>query len=181
MYCVYAHINKITGKIYIGQTKQGSTNRWNQGYKDCPKFYNAIKKYGWDNFIHIVLVDNLTCEEANILEEEFIKKFDCIKNGYNIKNGGGNCEIAEETRKKISEKRSGQKASDSTRKILSDAHKGKTFNHKTSNKKVGCSNGKEYNSVTAASKDVGCNRVTVGNICNGRLDNWKGITFWFIE
>ena len=45
-YCVYAHINKINGKIYIGQTKQNPNSRWSNGYgyKHSPHFYSAIQK-----------------------------------------------------------------------------------------------------------------------------------------
>lgn len=56
-YCVYAHINKVNGKIYIGQTCRKPEYRWNdgKGYKECTYFYNAIEKYGWDNFDHEIL------------------------------------------------------------------------------------------------------------------------------
>ena len=63
-YKVYIHRNKINGKVYIGITKQKPENRWRngKGYKQNIKFYRAIEKYGWNNFEHIVLVDNLTAE-----------------------------------------------------------------------------------------------------------------------
>lgn len=41
--------------------------RWrNNGinYKACILFYRAIQKYGWDNFEHIILNDNLSKTEA---------------------------------------------------------------------------------------------------------------------
>ena len=72
-YKIYVHINKINGKIYIGQTGQENVkDRWDSGwgYKQCVAFNNAINKYGWNNFQHIVLIDRLTLEMANIIEEE---------------------------------------------------------------------------------------------------------------
>lgn len=87
-YKVYAHINKINNKAYIGITKQPLTNRWGlngQGYKAQPKFYNAITKYGWNNFTHIILEDNILDEElARELETYYISEYDSIQNGYNI-------------------------------------------------------------------------------------------------
>ena len=42
-------------------------------YHQCTHFWRAIQKYGWDNFEHIVLVENLSKEMANIIESELIK------------------------------------------------------------------------------------------------------------
>ena len=59
-YCVYAHINQQNGKIYIGITKD-IAKRWiPSAYKFSPFFNKAIKKYGWDNFDHIILINNIT-------------------------------------------------------------------------------------------------------------------------
>ena len=54
----------------------------------CKKFYRAIKKYGWNNFEHIILYENLTETDACNKEIELINKYDCIENGYNILKGG---------------------------------------------------------------------------------------------
>ena len=61
-YCVYIHINKINGKMYIGQTCQKPEKRWNsgKGYKDDVYFSTAIQKYSWDNFEHEVIASILT-------------------------------------------------------------------------------------------------------------------------
>ena len=88
---VYVHINKINGKMYIGQTCQSLQQRSGRNgklYLECPIFGKAIKKYGWNNFKHIVLIDNLSQEEANIIEKELIKKYNTIINGYNVSPGG---------------------------------------------------------------------------------------------
>ena len=73
-YTIYMHKNKINGKVYIGQTCQNPIKRWDngRGYETSSRFYNAILKYGWDNFDHIILYSNLSLEEANIIEEKLI-------------------------------------------------------------------------------------------------------------
>lgn len=106
-YKIYVHINKINGKMYIGQTCQNVEDRWRDGngYKNCCYFGNAIQKYRWDNFEHIVLIDNLSLEEANIFEEELIKKYDTTNRnvGYNIYYGGCNYKKPLSTRQKLSQ------------------------------------------------------------------------------
>lgn len=152
------HKNKINGKIYIGQTSQDPEKRWDKGrgYETSPRFFNAILKYGWDNFEHIILYNNLSQEEANNIEVELIKKY-CSQDenyGYNISSGGANFQHSEETKKKIgkansialkgkthssewskkmSEKFSGEgnpfygkTHSETTKKRISDSRKGKT-------------------------------------------------------
>ena len=106
-YCIYLHKNKINNKIYIGQTCQKPQYRWNNGngYKQCSYFYSAIQKYGWDNFEHIILENNLTAQQANQKEEEYIKYYKSNEKqfGYNLSAGGNNHkEISESTRKKFS-------------------------------------------------------------------------------
>lgn len=108
-YCVYAHINTINGKIYIGQTKRGynPNKRWNNGngYKDNEHFWRAIQKYGWDNFDHEIIASNLTADEANHFEELLIEKLGTMnpERGYNLRSGGENNLPSEETRKRQSE------------------------------------------------------------------------------
>ena len=74
-YCVYVHIFK-DGKKYYGMTKNVK-RRWRQnGYeykKHRNDFYNAIIEAGWDNIEHLIIADNLTKEEAKLLEEQLIK------------------------------------------------------------------------------------------------------------
>ena len=50
----------------------------------------AIKKYGWANIRHDIVIDGLTHKQANELEKWLIAEFDCIKNGYNSTIGGDN-------------------------------------------------------------------------------------------
>ena len=89
-YCLYAHINPINDKIYIGISKD-VRKRWKGkeiAYKDCTIIGRAFRKYGWDNFIHVVICDGLTKEEACEKEKQWIKA--CKRDGYsyNITDGG---------------------------------------------------------------------------------------------
>ena len=100
-YSVYIHINKDdNNKAYVGISKNPK-KRWQNGngYKTQPKFYYAIKKYGWDNFKHIVLDKNLSLEEAWEKEKNYIKRFDSINDGYNV-HEGGKIKLTPEMRKK---------------------------------------------------------------------------------
>lgn len=101
---IYCHRNKINNKRYIGQTNKKNLNeRWrngkgyapknNENQKNHRKFYNAIQKYGWDNFEHIVLEENIqTLEEANQKEQYWITYYDTFNSdkGYNMTPGGDN-------------------------------------------------------------------------------------------
>lgn len=115
-YCVYCHTNKINGKKYIGITCQKPINRWRNrnGYnpygKRKSKFYNAIQKYGWNNFEHEIIASNLTREEANNFERILITtlKTNSSDYGYNITDGGdgiARVKHTEETKAKMSKAR----------------------------------------------------------------------------
>lgn len=92
---IYAYINQINNKIYIGQTCRTLKERSGKDgklYEQCIRFGRAIAKYGWNNFKPIILLENLNREEANLFEIELIKKYDATnpQYGYNISKGGSN-------------------------------------------------------------------------------------------
>lgn len=103
-YVVYMHRNIINGKMYIGQTCNLS-ERWRgngKNYFNSIKFYNAIKKYGWDSFTHEVLYSNLNKQAADRLERELILQYNSIEEGYNLKEGGARGELSVESIEKMS-------------------------------------------------------------------------------
>lgn len=129
-YKVYMHTSP-SGKRYIGITRQEPQKRFGYngiGYKECPLFYKAIKKYGWKSIKHEILFDGLTKEEAEMMEVMLIRSYrsNDREYGYNIENGG-NCPgtHSEETKKKISAANKGRSVSCETREKLSKALKGK--------------------------------------------------------
>jgi len=115
IYKVYLHKNTISGKVYIGLTKQQEKRRWQNGlaYYRNPYFFATIKKYGWNKFEHKVLKSGLTQAEAIRLEKYFIKLFNACDReyGYNLQPGGTlgfNGVLSEESKHKISEKNKGR-------------------------------------------------------------------------
>lgn len=91
-YKVYAHINKKNGKIYIGRTGSELEHRAGlsgNGYKNCSAFYSAIEEYGWNNFEHIVIIDDLTKEESQIIEGELIEKYRTTNPSYGYNSQAG--------------------------------------------------------------------------------------------
>lgn len=127
---VYMHKNKINNKVYIGITCQKPiSTRWKNGngYKKSPLFYNAIQRYGWNNFEHIILFENLTKEEAEQREQSLIKKYksDKRKYGYNIQKGGGITNLSELTKYKLKMCNIGKHHSEETKKKMSLSHIGK--------------------------------------------------------
>lgn len=94
-YCVYIHENTINNRMYIGITNN-TKRRWRANgieYKPYKRntrpFWNAIDKYGWDNFKHSIIEKDLSFEEACEKEKYYIAKYS--NDGfdlYNVAEGG---------------------------------------------------------------------------------------------
>lgn len=112
---VYKHTNKITGKVYIGQTIQldnlerrfRHSDKTHHSYKSCPAFFNALNKYGWENFITERLYSAFDRETLNRAEEKFIIQYNSVApNGYNSSMMvDGSIVFTPEIKKKISDAR----------------------------------------------------------------------------
>ena len=135
-YTVYIHINKINNKCYVGIITQKPENRWQKGkgYNTQDKFYNAIQKYGWGNFDHKIIAQNLSEDEACKLEQKLIQKYNAIKEGYNSNEGGKGCLghiVSPEARLKMSEwqkgKKRGPRSEETKLKIASKLKGRKTY------------------------------------------------------
>lgn len=137
---VYVHIAP-NNKLYIGITCKDVLRRWGvsgSGYCNNAHFWNAIQKYGWDNFKHIVLLENLSEEKALIIEECLIQKYSTYKQkyGYNRSLGGRyggygykrsqSCEC----RSKISQSKKGVKFSEQHKQALKNAWQNRRLNGK---------------------------------------------------
>jgi group I intron endonuclease len=132
---IYIHKCITNNKAYIGIAKGNPFNRWGANGKKYqensqPVFYNAIQKYGWDGFEHIIWAVNLDHDEAKHMEKMLIALFktNCRRYkkpayGYNETDGGDGSagrEVKQETRDKIGNAHRG--------KVLSVEHKEKISN-----------------------------------------------------
>lgn len=145
-YCVYSHTNKTNGKIYVGLTSMRPEDRWRngKGYQEGTHFRNAIDKYGWDNFEHKIIKDNLAKDEAAYWEIYYISFYNSSdrRYGYNMSSGGengGGHPQTEETRKKIGQNGChtgmlGKKHSEETKKKMSQSRMGRKFSEESKKK-----------------------------------------------
>lgn len=109
MYSIYKYTNSVNGKVYIGQTSrtlEERAQRNGRNYIESKRFYNAIKKYGWDAFIPSIIDTAETVEEANLKESHYISLYKSTdpKFGYNICSGGDCGVTSDDTKRIISEK-----------------------------------------------------------------------------
>lgn len=200
-FVVYMHISP-KGKKYIGITSMKPEHRWNggKGYVKNKYFYDAILKYGWDNFQHIIIADRLPKEKACELEKALIagcKSTDPSK-GYNMSLGGESGtygirfgpEFGESVRKRMLgplNTNYGKKFSDETRRKLSDVRKGKwspkqkealTKVHESMRKKIIClDTGTIYESQTQAALKTGCSQRGIQAVCKGEQISAHGLHF----
>ena len=189
-YIVYAHINKLNNKIYIGLTSQNPEDRWKngKGYHSM-HFGAAIKKYGWDNFEHVIIQRGLTEKEACVLEKKLIKLFKAYNPefGYNEALGGFgggmyNKHHTEESKEKISEARKIMGFSEEHKKHLSESKKGvkhhfakKVYQYSLDGKLV-----KEWDYMSLAAETLKINKANIAETCNGNRKSAGGF-LWKYE
>jgi group I intron endonuclease len=146
-----------SGKSYIGQTIRSIEKRFKAHQKErsrCMAIYNAIQKYGWENFEK----DWYECpdEDLNFDEELLVREMGTLSpGGYNLKEGGGNCKLSEETKQKMSEAHLGTYRDKETKLKMSEAQRGdknhmfgKTTSEKTRQKQSEANLGKVQSDET---------------------------------
>lgn len=92
---IYIIKNYINDKVYIGQTTMTVRERFITHMKpsickrtSTRKLYNAINKYGRENFYYEILEENVPLEKLDEKEIFYINQYDSYKNGYNSTPGG---------------------------------------------------------------------------------------------
>jgi hypothetical protein len=57
-------------------------------YTKSQKLYRHLRKYGWDNFVKIILTSNLTHDDAKKIEIRYISHYNTFEKGLNSTSGG---------------------------------------------------------------------------------------------
>lgn len=147
-YRVYKH-TVPDGRVYIGMTCKTVKARWDSGYYGNDDFFKIIKKYGWEGIKHEIIADNLTKEEAELIERKSIAEHRSNeeKYGFNFDSGGNfGKKRCTRTKKKMSKTatqlhfgdrlhtkevvakraitQTGRKLSDETKRRIGDSHRG---------------------------------------------------------
>lgn len=178
------------------------------GYSGSPVFFNAIKKYGWDGFDHIIIESDLSEKIANRLEIEYIRRYNTMDRnyGYNMTSGGNGASgriHTEESKLKMSISKSGTNHPNFG-KHLRDETKNKISKRLTGNSNPsGCIRSKEvrlkiseskykpvsayiddmlvntYSSAKSAEDDLGVNRKNISLCCYGKRKHAGGYAWKF--
>jgi len=166
-YTVYGHLTPSM-KWYFGITKKPPERRWGlngQRYKSSPRFYAAIKKYGWDNIYHHIVGTGYTKEEACHLERVLIAEYRTLGDGgYNCTSGGDGLHDHKFTDEQIERMR--------------QSHLGQ---QSPASKPVWCiETGQMFESASEASRAIGLNALAVSKAARGDRKTAGGLHWSYI-
>lgn len=185
-YTIYSRTNIINGKQYIGQTINISQrNRdWNclkKSYSN-PIIDSEREKYGRDNFKIEILAEVDNSNDADLLEDKFIKEFDTIfPNGYNMQSGGRvNFKISQLKKEKMSmikkgnQCRLGKKLSDESKQKIAKIHFKKVYKYSIEGKLVSI-----YPSIIEAAREMECTTKSISDCLRGEYKTCKGYKLYY--
>ena len=175
-------------------TSREPKKRWNNGngYKKNSKMWSDIKKSDWNtDWKHNIIGQFEDKDEALKYEAFMIAMLGTVRNGYNTSTyGGTSYKRTDETKKKISESKIGEKHP-MFGKHFSEEHKKKmsasmTGNHNSPTKPVlqFSKTGEfiaEYPSIMDAERHTGCNHENICKCCKGKLKTCGGFIWKYKE
>lgn len=176
---IYKATNIINNKVYIGQTVNSLKHRKSQherSYKYGKNylFPNAIHKYGKENFKWEIIDYASSIEELNEKENHYISLYDSTnpKKGYNLKCGGDNKFLSEDTKRKISEAQKGE--------LNHMFGKVGELNH-TSKRVKNITTGEIFGSAMECAKKLGLNNSHVSAVCRGTRGSTNKMVFRYLD
>lgn len=196
-YSVYMIVSP-EGKRYIGMTMQKAEYRWKKGkgYITNIPFYTDIQKFGWERFEKMIIRDGLTKEDAEKLEQYYIKVYNTQNPefGYNVEMGGVPECLAESTKKKISKSHKGLYRDETYRRHISEAKIGEKngmygkhgAEHPTSRAVIGISESEilSFESISDASRSLNLSKNAFKNIsacCMGKRRTAYGYKWGYAD
>ena len=159
MYKIYKIINKVNGKVYIGQTKQHLKQRFREHVsKSSSAIYADIQRYGQNNFEMTVIDEAETKQMASLKEKEWtlFYRSNEPERGYNI--------AIVSTR---TGKTNGFYGKHHTRETISQ----NKLNQPSRLTIVRCDTGERFQSLREAERITGMSRINIKRICDGKIKN----------
>lgn len=160
------------GKVYIGQTYEGSRR-----YGRITSYKNMLVRRAMDKYPDFKkeIVEYCSLENVDARERFYISFFNSANKqfGYNLTSGG----------------QANKTLSDEVRKIISEKHKGKTVSFETKEKLSKAviqidpntlDSIKRYYSILEASLETGIDYSTISSVCN-RKSSTAGGYYWCFE
>lgn len=170
---IYGLRCRTTDKWYIGQSWD-IYDRWHRAYrllqcKQQPKIYNALKKYGYNDFdVRIIeMCDSSTPQDVlDQKETSWIRHFHSIENGYNLKEGGSRGKHGLASREKMRKSRQGKTMPrvvvEKIRKTMTGKKRSLEFGQKISRRQFG-------RTLAAATK----HRISTARLCQRDSDETR--------
>jgi group I intron endonuclease len=127
---IYLAVNKVNGKMYIGQTIEKFWKRryyhiWHSKRDSKISFHCALHKYGIETFDWVILEECGDLEALNFREQCYIAELGTLAPyGYNLDSGGRNKRVHQFTKEKLSRVHKGRIVPIDVKKKMSNSHAG---------------------------------------------------------
>jgi group I intron endonuclease len=175
MYSIYCFTNLVNGKKYIGSTITTPEHRYSQhiynathdngdGKYNYP-LYQALRKYGIDNFkFEVLLQQSCSEQELRELEKQYIIKFNCLSpNGYNQTLNTAHPLMDAASIKKVSETKREQA------KQVAEVNQKQEILH-------------IWRSIVDCAEETGLDETKIAAVCRGeRLTTGQRVFYWLDE
>jgi hypothetical protein len=182
---IYKITNLLTGKLYIGQTRNSIATRWkcHKHYrKDMKSMYivKAIRKHGSENFKIEEIERCNSIDELNSRETHWIRHLKTLApNGYNLNEGGNNAKRTEETKNKISLSKMGKPSPKKGIPVTKEQLEKNRISHCV---EIYCvETGEIFESSKQAAEILGFSHSGVNGVCLLKRTSIFGLTFRYVN
>jgi len=138
---IYSIHNLTSGKKYIGQTVEKMQRRVVRHFRTVneTKISRAIQKYSKYDFVYGIVEEVEDKNFLDVREQYWIKFYDTVENGFNIKEGGKCARGFKQSQSSIEKRKQKlirKSLTEEHKQKLSKAHKGKILSKETVDKMI---------------------------------------------